>query len=172
MKNKKILALLLACTIMASGVPVYAADFSDGTAESVQDAESSLFGMEDSELTEDTMPAFADMEENADNEIFSNELKKQAGYGKDGEKGFDGAVANLMMQMYICNCDFRKRINKRGEQYGWDVAVYSSIEHIYGYDYVTSDYKEKPEASWQKIVSHMNILYSSATEKQIKKILK
>ena len=50
MKNKKILALLLACTIMASGVPVYAADFSDGTAESVQDAESSLFGMEDSEL--------------------------------------------------------------------------------------------------------------------------
>ena len=47
MKNKKILALLLACTIMASGVPVYAADFSDGTAESVQDAESSLFGMED-----------------------------------------------------------------------------------------------------------------------------
>ena len=51
MKNKKILALLLACTIMASGVPVYAADFSDGTAESVQDAESSLFGMEDSELT-------------------------------------------------------------------------------------------------------------------------
>lgn len=54
MKNKKILALLLACTIMASGVPVYAADFSDGTAESVQDAESSLFGMEDSELTEDT----------------------------------------------------------------------------------------------------------------------
>lgn len=112
------------------------------------------------------------MEENADNEIFSNELKKQAGYGKDGEKGFDGAVANLMMQMYICNCDFRKRINKSGEEYGLDVAVYSSIEHIYGYDYVTSDYKEKPEASWQKIVSHMNILYSSATEKQIKKILK
>ena len=66
MKNKKILALLLACTIMASGVPVYAADFSDGTAESVQDAESSLFGMEDSELTEDTVPAFADTEENAD----------------------------------------------------------------------------------------------------------
>ena len=66
MKNKKILALLLACTITASGVPVYAADFSDGTAESIQDAESSLFGMEDSELTEDTMPAFADMEENAD----------------------------------------------------------------------------------------------------------
>ena len=28
------------------------------------------------------------MEDNADSEIYSNELKKQAGFGKDGEKGF------------------------------------------------------------------------------------
>ena len=32
------------------------------------------------------------MEDNADSEIYSNELKKQAGFGKDGEKGFDGAI--------------------------------------------------------------------------------
>ena len=63
------------------------------------------------------------MEAHVDTELYSNELKKMAGYGKDGEKGFDGAGTNLMMQMYICNCDFRKRINKRGEEYGWDVAV-------------------------------------------------
>ena len=31
--------------------------------------------------------------------------KKQAGFGKDGEKGFDGAITNLMMQTYLCNCD-------------------------------------------------------------------
>ena len=70
------------------------------------------------------------MEDNADSEIYSNELKKQAGFGKDGEKGFDGAITNLMMQTYLCNCDFKKRVNKRGIEYGWDVAVYSSIEHI------------------------------------------
>ena len=55
------------------------------------------------------------MEDNADSEIYSNELKKQAGFGKDGEKGFDGAITNLMMQTYLCNCDFKKRVNKRGE---------------------------------------------------------
>ena len=49
------------------------------------------------------------MENNADSEIYSNELKKQAGFGKDGEKGFDGAITNLMMQTYLCNCDFKKR---------------------------------------------------------------
>ncbi len=35
-------------------------------------------------------------------------------YGKGGEKGFDGAVTRLMMQMYLCNCDFRKRLIKKG----------------------------------------------------------
>ena len=57
------------------------------------------------------------IEDNADSEIYSNELKKQAGFGKDGEKGFDGAITNLMMQTYLCNCDFKKRVNKKGMEY-------------------------------------------------------
>ena len=112
------------------------------------------------------------MENNADSEIYSNELKKQAGFGKDGEKGFDGAITNLMMQTYLCNCDFKKRVNKRGIEYGWDVAVYSSIEHIYGYDYVTSCYKDNPQDSWKQIVDYMHEMYPEATDKQIRKVLK
>lgn len=112
------------------------------------------------------------MEEHVDAELYSNELKKMAGYGKDGEKGFDGAVTNLMMQMYLCNCDFRKRVNKKGLEYGWDVAVYSSPEHIYGYDYVTSCYKDDPQESWNTIIRHMHDIYPIATSAQIKKLLK
>ena len=107
-----------------------------------------------------------------DPEIYSNELKKQAGFGKDGEKGFDGAITNLMMQTYLCNCDFKKRVNKRGIEYGWDVAVYSSIEHIYGYDYVTSCYKDNPQDSWKQLVDYMRKMYPDATDKQIRKVLK
>ena len=95
-----------------------------------------------------------------------------AGFGKDGEKGFDGAITSLMMQTYLCNCDFRKRINGKGVEYGWDVAVYSSPEHIYGYDHVTSCYKEDPQTSWKKIVNHMKQLYPEAADMQIRKILK
>lgn len=112
------------------------------------------------------------MENNADSEIYSNELKKQAGFGKDGEKGFDGAITNLMMQTYLCNCDFKKRVNKKGIEYGWDVAVYSSIEHIYGYDYVTSCYKDNPRDSWKQLADYMHEMYPEATGKQIRKILK
>ena len=38
MKNKKMLAMLLALTMTAAGTPVYAAEFSDGNLESVQEA--------------------------------------------------------------------------------------------------------------------------------------
>lgn len=116
------------------------------------------------------MEHFIDMQ--IDNEIFSNELKKKSGFGKGGEKGFDGTITSLMMQMYLCNCDFRKRRNKNGDEYGWDVAVYSSPEHIYGYDYVTSEYSRNPKESWQQIVNHMHDIYPIATDKQLKKVLK
>lgn len=112
------------------------------------------------------------MEDKQDAEIYSIVLKEQAGFRKGGEKGFDGAITNLMMQTYLCNCDFRKRVNKKGVAYGWDVAVYSSPEHIHGYDYVTSCYKESPQDSWNRIVEHMHEIYPIATDKQIRKVLK
>lgn len=112
------------------------------------------------------------MEAQADAEIFSSELKKLSGFGKNGEKGFDGAITNLMMQMYLCNCDFRRRTNKKGEAYGWDVAVYSSVEHLHGYEYVTSCYKEDPQDSWKRIVDHVHEVYPIVTDQQIRKVLR
>ena len=41
------------------------------------------------------------IEDKVDSEILSNQLKVMAGFGKDGEKGFDGAVTTLMMQLYL-----------------------------------------------------------------------
>ena len=77
-----------------------------------------------------------------------------------------------MMQMYLCNCNFKKRVNQKGVEYGWDVAVYSSIEHIYGYDHVTSCYKDDPKESFQQIIDYMHKIYPVATDEQIRKVLK
>lgn len=112
------------------------------------------------------------MEENSETRILSNQLKVAAGFGKDGEKGFDGAITALMMQMYLCNCDFKKRRNKAGQEYGWNVAEYCTPEHLWGYDVVTSNYREDPGESWGRIVEHMHDIYPVATDKQIKKVLK
>ncbi|SKB67297.1 hypothetical protein SAMN06296386_103336 [Lachnospiraceae bacterium] len=110
-------------------------------------------------------------EELMDEEYFSNELKKNAGFGKGGEKGFDGIITSLQMEMHLCVRDFRQRKNKKGESYGWPIAVYATPEHLWGYDYVTSAYKEDPEESAKRITKHIMDTYPIATDKQIRNII-
>lgn len=111
-------------------------------------------------------------EDNADAEIYSNEIKRDAGFGKGGEKGFDGTLTSLQHEMYLCVRDFRQKRNKKGEEYGWAIAVYSTPEHIFGYDLVSSAYREKPEESAGKIANHIRNVYPIASEAQIAKLLK
>lgn len=110
-------------------------------------------------------------EPNMDSELFSNVIKEKAGFGKGKEKGFEGVITNLQMQLYLLPCDFRKRTNKKGIMYGWPVAVYATPEHIYGRELVTSAYCEKPMESGLRILKHINDKYPIATSKQIKKVL-
>lgn len=111
------------------------------------------------------------LSDNTEMELFSNVIKQRAGFGKDGEKGFDGTIANLQKQMYLCVRDFRQKINKKGQPYGWSVAVYSTPEHIFGYDFVTSAYNEKANESEKRIISHIKNIYPVASDLKIKKII-
>lgn len=104
-------------------------------------------------------------------ELFSFEMKKLANFGKNGEKNFDGTITELQMQTYLTVKDFRQKKNKAGQPYGWSVAVYTTPEHLWGYDTVTAAYKEDPKVSRERIFSHMKEVYPIATDKQIKKIV-
>ena len=78
---------------------------------------------------------------------FSFELKRQAGFGKGGEKNFEGTVTDLQMGGYLLIRDFRRRRNKRGQEYGWHISVYSTPETLWGYDHVSSAYSVAPAES-------------------------
>lgn len=110
-------------------------------------------------------------EEHMDALYLSSELKKLAGFGKGGEKGFDGIVTGLQMQTYLCIRDFRRRRNKREEEYGWPVAVYVMPEQLWGYDFVTSAYEEEPDASAGRIARQIQELYPQAEEEQIRDVI-
>lgn len=104
-------------------------------------------------------------------ELFSFETKERAGFGKGGEKNFDGTVTDLQMHLYLCVCDFRRKKNKKGQEYGWSVAIYCRPEHIAGRDRVTAAYSEKPSDSAERIFAHITERYPIATKKQIRKVL-
>lgn len=105
-------------------------------------------------------------------EWMSHELKKQAGFYKGGEKNFSGMITELQMQTYLIIRDFRQKRNKKGAEYGMAVSVYMTPEELWGYDLVTSAYKETPEASRERIYRHVQEHYPDATEKQIRTLMK
>lgn len=124
------------------------------------------------------MDSFSLDDEAVGQTLHSPDLKDIAGFSKrpDGgkaEKGFEGAITGLMMQTYLIMSDFKQRKNKRGEDYGWSLAVYETPETKWGYEYVTSCYKEKPEDSFLKISTHLREVLPDADikEEAIQKVL-
>lgn len=97
-------------------------------------------------------------------ELYSNELKQLAGFGTGGEKNFEGTVTELQMQTYLIVRDFRKRLNKKGFEYGWPISVYTTPEALWGYDYVTSAYSTAPDESGQLILNQLRRNFPQAGE--------
>ncbi len=110
-------------------------------------------------------------EENSDRELYSFEVKKLAGFGGSGEKNFEGEITRLQMQTYLCIRDFRRRKSRTGEEYGWGIAVYCTPEHIWGYDYISSQYSTDPKDSAVELIKRVKGLYPDASEKDLAKVL-
>jgi len=91
---------------------------------------------------------------------FSNLLKSAAGFGKNGEKNFDGVVTDLQMNAYLVIRDFRRRLNRQGLEYGWPVTVYTTPEALWGYEHIASAYHIDPEASGALIRQQVESCFS------------
>ena len=103
--------------------------------------------------------------------ILSTELKKMAGFGKEGAKNYPGIITGLQMNLYLVITDFCKRRNKKDREYGLSVSVMFPPETIWGYDTVTAAYRESPRTSWERIVGRVRELYPSAGMESIVKII-
>lgn len=104
-------------------------------------------------------------------EILSTELKKEAGFGKTGDKNFPGITTGLQMQTYLVIADFRRRRNKQGREYGMPVSVLLPPEAIWGYEVVTAGYIEKPAVSWQRIMDRIKEQYPDAEESEMLRLI-
>ncbi len=104
-------------------------------------------------------------------ELYSFELKRLAGFGRQGEKNFEGTVTDLQMEGYLLIRDFRRRLNRRGQPYGWPISVYTTPERLWGYEYVASAYSVEPGRSGAMICRQVRQNFPAATEKGLHKVL-
>ncbi len=105
-------------------------------------------------------------------ELLSNQLKEKAGFGKGGEKGFEGAITTLQMQTYIAVRSFRRRCNKKQEEYGWSVASYTLSENLFGRDHVRSAYDLSAAQAKEKIVDWIISKFPAASRTEVERAMK
>ena len=103
--------------------------------------------------------------------VLSKELKKMGGFCKGGKKGFETIITRLQMECYIVVADFTYMTDKKGKQYGWGVARYTTPEKFYGEDFVGSVYQRKPEESRERLLEHFQKILPRADMKQILKLI-
>ena len=104
--------------------------------------------------------------------ILSKDLKTMGGYGKNGRKGFDGAITRLQALGYVCISDFRYATDKAGQPYGWGIAEYTTPERRYGEEFTETVYRRTPGESYARLFEHISSMFPGVEERTIRKLLK
>ena len=104
--------------------------------------------------------------------VLSKRLKALGNFRKGGNTGFDTCIARLQAQGYVIISDFLYMVDKKGNEYGWGVAEYSTPEQFMCADFSDKVYARDPEESYQRILEHMTKILPHADEQSIRKLLK
>lgn len=104
--------------------------------------------------------------------VLSKQLKALGNFRKGGNKGFDTCITRLQVQGYVIISDFVYMVDKKGNEYGWGVAEYSTPEQFMGPDFAKAIYARQPAESYERILDHLTKILPGADEKAIRKLLK
>ena len=83
--------------------------------------------------------------------LFAFALKRAAGFGGEGFRGFEQTAASLQERCYLLCAGFGRRSDRFGREYGWSVTRYDTPERRFGPAYIDSAYAEEPEASLSRL---------------------
>lgn len=104
-------------------------------------------------------------------ELSGWQIKREAGFGKGGEKNFEGTITSLQHQLYVVISDFRPKKNKYGFDYGWDVSIYARPEAIWGEPFVMDSYRETPSRAYTEIREWVQTLYPGTNDEQLNALI-
>lgn len=104
--------------------------------------------------------------------LLSPDLKRRAGFGKGGHKGFDQVMTELQMQTYVCIRSFDQRLNKQGQPYGWNVTRYIRPELQIPESVMDAAYAEAPEKAFARMIDHLQTILPDVSRSAIESWLK
>ena len=97
-------------------------------------------------------------------------IKTLGGFGREEKSRFDSALTELQMRLYLTICGTRRRINTKGEEYGWETTVFCTTERFWeGADvFARSELVDEYDA-YDAIRERVLILNPAADEKKIRR---
>jgi len=99
------------------------------------------------------------------------EIKRLGGFLREDKSGFDRALTELQMKLFISPCGRRYKRSQSGEEYGWSSTVFCTTEQFIGDDVFVQAAGIDAEDAKQRIKAQILNLNPSAQEKKISKFI-
>ncbi len=100
--------------------------------------------------------------------VLSKYAKRECGF----TKGFDAVLTRLQMQTFVVTSDFRYCLTKEGVPYGWGNAEISIADKWLGVEITRVPEDREPEASFERMISHLMKVMPEADETILRKELR
>ena len=100
-----------------------------------------------------------------------HEIKRKVQAGGEGTTGFEKALVDLQMKMYITMCGRQQKIAADGSQYGWSSTVFCPTEQFFGADVFERAAAIRQQEAVDKITEQVIRLNPAASTKKILKFI-
>jgi len=106
------------------------------------------------------------------NEILAvEEIKRFGGFSRENKSGFDRALTELQMKLFISPCGRRYKISKKGEEYGMASTLFCITERFWGEGVFERAAKISEDEAVEKINEQVLKLNPSADDRKIRKFI-
>lgn len=103
-------------------------------------------------------------------ELPLQEIKSFGGFGRDEKSKFDSALTELQMRLYLSICGTSRKMNTKGEEYGWNSTVFCTTERFWEHTDVFDRAAKLDDAiAYTAIRERVLSLNPNADEKAIRK---
>lgn len=99
-------------------------------------------------------------------------IKQIARFSKEDASGFDRALAELQMNMYITMCGRQQKVSRKGEEYGWSSTVFCTAERFFGSEVFEKAAKITKREAEEIITEQIYKLNPEAQERRTSKFIK
>jgi hypothetical protein len=104
-------------------------------------------------------------------EVPAHDLRRLAYVSPEDKSKFDSAVFELQMRLFITICDGRQKTTAVGEPYGWESAVFCTVERFWGEGIISDASDYDPAEAAREIESRVYELNPTASAGKVKKFI-